>query len=285
MRIDAHQHFWRYNADEYDWIDDSMAGLRRDFLPEDLKTELQGAGFDGAVAVQTRQTLEETRWLLELAGSFPHVLGVVGWVDLRSPDVRSQLAKFAGNPKFLGVRHIVQSESNDRFLLQPEFLQGIAALEEFDLTYDILIYPKHLPVVAEFVKRFPRQRFVLDHLAKPQIKSGSLNSWDAGIRVLAENRNVFCKLSGLVTEADWENWKPSDFESYLDVALESFGSDRLMIGSDWPVCTVAGSYSQVMNLVMDYLSRYPDDVREAILGGNATTFWKLKRRDHAHEST
>ncbi len=285
MRIDAHQHFWRYNPDEYDWIDDSMACLRRDFLPEDLKTELQGAGFDGAVAVQTRQTLEETRWLLELAGSCPHVLGVVGWVDLRSPDVRSQLAQFAGNPKFLGVRHIVQSESNDRFLLEPEFLRGIAAIEGFDLTYDILIYPRHLPVAAEFVKRSPRQRFVLDHLAKPLIKSGSLQPWQSGIRELAQSTNVFCKLSGLVTEADWKNWKPSDFEPYLDVALESFGSDRLMIGSDWPVCKVAGSYSQVMNLVMDYLSRYPDDVREAILGGNAASFWKLDRRDHAHEST
>ena len=175
MRIDAHQHCWRYNPDEYDWIDESMVGLRRDFLPEDLKIELEGAGFDGAVAVQARQTLEETRWLLELAASAPYVLGVVGWIDLRSPDVRLQLAEFAGNPKLLGVRHIVQSESNDRFLLQPEFLRGIAALEEFDLSYDILIYPRHLPVAAEFVQRFPRQRFVLDHLAKPQIKSGSLD--------------------------------------------------------------------------------------------------------------
>src|SRR5207244_1698844 len=222
---------------QYGWIDDSMAGLRRDFLPADLKRELEEAGFDGAVAVQARQTLEETRWLLELAASSNHVLGVVGWVDLRSSNVRLQLAEFAGNPKFLGVRHIVQSESDDRFLLQPEFLRGIAALEEFDLTYDILIYPRHLPVAAEFVKRFPRQRFVLDHVAKPLIKSGSLQPWQSGVRELAQDTNVFCKLSGLVTEADWKNWKSSDFEPYLDVALESFGKDRLMIGSDWPVCT------------------------------------------------
>ncbi len=281
MRIDAHQHFWRYNANEYGWIDDSMAGLRRDFLPEDLRREMEAAGFDGAIAVQTRQTLEETRWLLELAASSSYVLGVVGWVDLRSPNVRSQFAEFAGNPKFLGVRHIVQSEPDDRFLLQPEFLRGIAALEGFDLTYDILIYPRHLPVAAEFVRRFPRQRFVLDHLAKPLIKSGSLQPWQSGIRDLAQNTNVFCKLSGLITEADWKNWKSSDFEPYLDVALESFGRDRLMIGSDWPVCTVAGSYSETMNLVMEYLEKYPAEVRNAVLGENAEQFWKLDRRKDA----
>jgi len=284
MRIDAHQHFWRYNADEYGWIDDSMASLRRDFLPADLKAELEGAGFNGAIAVQARQTLEETRWLLERAASSSHVLGVVGWVDLRSPNVRSQLAEFAGKPKFLGVRHIVQSEPDDRFLLQPEFLRGIAALEEFDLSYDILIYPRHLPGAAEFVKRFPRQRFVLDHLAKPLIKSGSLQPWQSGIRELAQNTNVFCKLSGLVTEADWKNWKSSDFDTYLDIALESFGRDRLMIGSDWPVCTVAGSYSQVMGIVVEYLGKYREDVRVAIVGENAATCWKLSERDRAQKS-
>src|SRR5437667_4070401 len=284
MRIDAHQHFWRYNADEYGWIDDSMAGLRRDFLPADLKRELEAAGFDGAVAVQARQTLEETRWLLELAASSNHVLGVVGWVDLRSSNVRLQLAEFAGNPKFLGVRHIVQSESDDRFLLQPEFMGGIAALQKFDLTYDILIYPRHLPVAAEFVKRFPRQRFVLDHVAKPLIKSGSLQPWQSGIRELAQNTNVFCKLSGLVTEADWKKWKASDIDPYLEVAHESFSRDRLMIGSDWPVCTVAGSYSQVMGIVVEYLGKYPNDVREAMPRWNAERFWKLNQRDHAQKS-
>jgi L-fuconolactonase len=281
MRIDAHQHFWRYNPDEYEWIDNSMSRLRRDFLPANLKAELDASGFDGAIAVQARQTLEETRWLLELAETSSHVLGVVGWVDLRSSEVRPQLAEFARNPKFLGVRHIVQSEPDDRFLLQPEFLRGIAALEEFDLTYDILIYPLHLPVAAEFVKHFPRQRFVLDHLAKPLIKSGSLQPWQTGIRELARHPNVFCKLSGLVTEADWKNWKPSDVEPYLDTAFECFGPERLMIGSDWPVCTVAASYSQVMNLVIEYLSQYPDAVRDAVLGGNAANFWKLDKRKSA----
>ncbi len=279
MRIDAHHHFWRYNSDEYDWIDESMACLRRDFLPADLKPELARAGFDAAIAVQTRQTLEETKWLLELAEASPFIAGVIGWVDLRAPNVRAQLQGLARNPKLLGVRHIVQSDPDDRFLLQPEFLGGIHALEDFDLTYDILIYPRHLAVATEFVQRFPRQLFVLDHLAKPLIKSGSLHPWISGIRDLAQFPNVFCKLSGLVTEADWKSWKPEHMAPYLDVALESFGPERLMIGSDWPVCTVAGSYSQVMNVVIEYLSKYPEHVQKAVLGGTAEKFWKLEARD------
>jgi L-fuconolactonase len=275
MRIDTHQHFWRYNPEEFGWIDDSMATLRRDFLPHNLEPELAAAGFDGSIAVQARQTLDETRWLLELAASSPLILGVVGWVDLRSPDVRAQLDEFAGNPKLLGIRHIVQSEPDDRFLLQPEFLRGISGLEEFDLTYDILIYAKHLPVAAEFVQRFPRQRFLLDHLAKPPIKSGELHPWDSGIRELAKSPNVFCKLSGLVTEADWKNWKPEHIVPFLDVAFDSFGPVRLMIGSDWPVCAVAASYSRVMNVIREYLSKYPSDVQNAVLGENAHRFWKL----------
>ena len=275
MRIDAHQHFWRYNTDEFDWIDDSMSALRRDFLPGDLKPELEGAGFHGSIAVQARQSLDETRWLLALADSSPLILGVVGWVDLRSPDVLSQLRVFAGNPKLVGVRHIVQSEADDRFMLQPDFLRGIGALEEFDLGYDILIYPKHLSVAAEFVKHFPRQRFVLDHLAKPLIKARTIQPWEAGMRELAKSPNVFCKLSGMVTEADWRNWKPEDMTPYIDVALSCLGSERLMIGSDWPVCTVAASYAETMNVVLRYFERYPADVQDAVLGGNAQRFWKL----------
>src|SRR5450631_3012586 len=184
MHIDAHQHFWIYNPAEYDWIDDAMSTLRRDFLPEDLAPELESSDFHGSVTVQARQTLEETNWLLQLAESSPSILGVVGWADLRSPDIRSQLKVLTRNPKLVGVRHIVQSEPDDRFLLQPEFLRGVSVLEEFDLAYDILIYTKHLPVAAEFVERFPRQRFVLDHLAKPPIKSGDLEPWTRGIRDL-----------------------------------------------------------------------------------------------------
>src|SRR5271170_3729148 len=267
MRIDAHQHFLIYNQREYDWIDETMASIRRDFLPAELKQELEHAGFAGSVLVQVRQTLEETRWLLELAENNPFILGVVGWVDLRSPHVRAVLQSFAGKSKLVGIRHIVQAESGD-FLLDEDFLRGISVLEEFDLAYDLLIYTKHLPLAAEFVKRFPRQRFVLDHLAKPPIKSGAVDLWARGIRELALFPNVHAKVSGLVTEADWRAWKPEDVRPYLDVAFESFGAKRLMIGSDWPVCTVAASYARVVNLVKDYMSPYPVQEQEAVLGGN-----------------
>lgn len=277
MHIDAHQHFWRYNEREYGWIDDSMAALRRDFLPDDLKPELECNGFQGCVAVQARQTLEETRWLLELAENAPFILGVVGWVDLRSPRLRFELESLARHRKLVGVRHIVQSEPDERFPLQADFLRGIAMLEEFDLAYDILIYARHLPVAAEFVAKFPRQRFVLDHLAKPPIKSGAIDDWARGMRKLAAFSNVHCKLSGLVTEADWHAWKPEDMRPYLDVAFECFGPSRLMIGSDWPVCAVAGSYSRVVDVVKDYVRKFSAEERESVLGGNAATFWRLKR--------
>jgi L-fuconolactonase len=275
MRIDAHQHFWIYNQREYDWIDETMAAIRRDFLPADLKPQLERAEFGGCVLVQVRQTLEETRWLLELAKNNPFILGVVGWVDLRSPRVRADLESFAGNSKLVGIRHIVQSEPDD-FLLDADFQRGISMLEEFDLAYDLLIYTKHLPLAAEFVKRFPRQRFVLDHLAKPPIRSGAVDLWARGIRELASFPNVYAKVSGLVTEADWHAWKPEDVRPYLDVAFESFGAKRLMIGSDWPVCTVAASYARVVNLVKDYMSNYAVQEQEAVLGGNAASFWRLK---------
>jgi len=275
MRIDAHQHFWRYNAAEYDWIDGSMTRLRRDFLPSDLEPELRQKGFDGSIAVQARQSLEETNWLLKLAAGSPRILGVVGWVDLRSPDVRKQLENLCGETKLVGVRHIVQSEPDERFLLQAEFLRGIAMLEGFGLTYDILIYPRHLAVAAEFVQRFPQQRFVLDHLAKPLIRKRIEEPWKGDLRELAKWPNVFCKLSGMVTEADWGSWKADDFRSYLDAAFEYFGAERLMIGSDWPVCTVAGSYSAVMSIVMEYLTKFPGEAADAVLGGNAQRFWGL----------
>lgn len=253
-----------------------MAALRRDFLPEHLKPELEARNFRGSVAVQARQTIEETRWLLELADQSPWTLGVVGWVDLQSRGVGSQLQSFAKHPKLVGVRHIVQSEPDDEFLLRPDFLRGIAALEDFDLAYDILIYTRHLPVAAEFVARFPRQRFVLDHMAKPPIKSGEIDSWADGIRRLAEFPNVHCKLSGLVTEADWERWEPEHIRPYLDVAFDAFTAERLMIGSDWPVCLAAGSYAQVMQVVTDYIAQLDSAARDGVMGGNAQRFWRLK---------
>jgi L-fuconolactonase len=275
MHIDAHQHFWTYNQREYGWINEMMASIRRDFLPDELRPQLEKNGFQGTILVQVRQTLEETRWLLRLAEATPFILGVVGWVDLCSPQLRVDLESFEGKSKLVGIRHIVQGEPDD-FLLRPDFLRGISLLEEFDLAYDILIYPRHLRVAAKFVGRFPRQRFVLDHLAKPPIKSGAVDSWARGIRELASFPNLYAKVSGLVTEADWQAWKPEDIRPYLDVAFECFGPSRLMIGSDWPVCTVAASYERAMNLVKDYLSSYAPAEREAVLGGNAVNFWRLK---------
>jgi L-fuconolactonase len=251
-----------------------MQALRRDFMPDHLEPELEQNGFNASIAIQARQSLEETQWLLNLAGRHPFIAGVVGWVDLRSPQLRQQLEPLCRNRKFVGVRHIVQSEPDDRFLLQADFLRGIAMLEEFDLSYDILIYTRQLGVAAEFVSRFARQRFVLDHLAKPHIRTGDLTDWRQGFRNLAKFPNVFCKLSGMVTEADWSRCKTTDFTPYLDTAFESFGADRLMIGSDWPVCTVAGDYARVMNIVKDYLSKLSQEERDAVLGKTAEKFYE-----------
>src|SRR5215469_13156621 len=273
MQIDAHQHFWKYDPTQYEWIDDSMAALRRDFGPEDLALALKENDFDGSIAVQARQSIQETRWLLDLADHSRQVLAVVGWVDLRAPNVKSQLRELTGNPKLLGIRHIVQSEPDDQFLLRRDFLDGIAILEEFGLAYDILIYTKHLPVAIEFVKKFPRQLFVLDHLAKPPIRRGPMDSWAEGIRRISDFPNVYCKLSGLVTEADWGTWTTKQIHPYIKVAVEAFGLERLMIGSDWPVCLVASSYRRVMALVQDYFKGYSSEQRELLFGGNAQRFW------------
>lgn len=275
MRIDSHQHFWKYNPIEYGWIDDTMAVLRQDFLPDDLASELAMSGLDGSVAVQARQSLEETEWLLDLSDKHDIIKGVVGWVDLRSPDLVRQLDSFAGNKKLVGVRHVVQDEPDDRFLLREDFMRGVGELTKYDLVYDILIFERQLPAALEFVKNFPDQPFVLDHIAKPKIKAGELEPWAENIKRLARFENVFCKVSGMVTEADWHNWSPGHFRPYLDVVFEAFGASRIMFGSDWPVCTVAASYGQVFSLVEDYISGLSPDAREAILGINAAKIYGL----------
>ena len=280
-RIDSHQHFWRYDPREYDWIDERMGALKRDFLPADLSPLLAEAGFAACVAVQARPSLDETAWLLDLADRNPFVAGVVGWVDLCSPEAPAQLERFGNHPRLVGVRHIVQGEPDDRFLLRPDFGRGIALLEEFGLAYDILIYPRHLPVAVEFVRRFPRQRFVLDHLAKPEIARGEIRAWSRGIRDLATAPNVFAKLSGLVTEADWKRWTPDEVRPYLDVAFQCFGPARLMVGSDWPVCTLAADYAKTMALVTRYLEGRPEAERDAVLGGNAQAFWDLDLKERS----
>jgi L-fuconolactonase len=276
MKIDGHQHFWRYNPAEYGWIDDSMAALRRDFLPGDARREMAHAGIDACVAVQVRQSLEETRWLLALADANPFIAGVVGWVDLQADDVRGQIEQFATNQKLVGIRHIVQSEADDRFLLRPAFCRGVSLLEDLELAYDILIYPRHFAVAADFISRFKHQRFVIDHLAKPDIRSGEFREWEKGLRRLAELTQVFCKVSGLVTEADWQRWTPEQLRPYLDVAFDCFGANRLIAGSDWPVCTVAAGYATTMSIVDDYLIGRPEADREAVMGGNAQRFWNLR---------
>ena len=275
MVVDAHQHFWRYDPDEYAWIDDSMRALRRDFLPDELRTEMDAAAVDASIVVQVRQTAEETRWMLELAGRHPFVAGVIGWVDLQADDVERALERVAADRRLLGVRHIVQAEPDDRFLLRPAFRRGIAALRQFDLTYDILIYPRHLPAACELVAGCPAQTFVLDHLAKPEIRRRAIDEWARDLERLASAPNVWCKVSGLVTEADWARWQPADLHPYLDVAFACFGPGRLLAGSDWPVCTVAADYSHTMGVLRDYLERRPAGERDAVLGGNAQRLWRL----------
>lgn len=271
MRIDAHQHFWKYNAADYGWMQPDWP-IRRDFLPDDLAPLLTAAGLAGSVAVQARQSLAESRWLLELADQQPLIKGVVGWVDLRADNVADQLAEFARHPKFVGVRHVVQDEPDDRFMVRPDFLRGIAQLQQFDLTYDILIFPRQLPAAVELARSFPAQSFVLDHLAKPAIKAGMLSPWREQIRELAKSPNVMCKVSGLVTEADWKGWKPAECKPYLEVVFEAFGEDRLMFGSDWPVCLLAGSYERVHRLVADYAGT-ADFAK--LFGLNAARFYGL----------
>ena len=275
MRIDAHQHFWSYSAAEYPWIGKGMERLAHDHLPADLAPLAAAEGIGGSVAVQARQSLEESRWLLELSDANPLIRGVVGWVDLRSTHVEDQLREVAEHPKFVGVRHVVQDEPDPRFLLGESFLHGIGKLATFGLTYDLLLYPQQLPAAAEFVGRFPEQPFVLDHLAKPRIKAGELDPWRRDLKALAAHGNVLCKLSGMVTEADWQGWKRADFTPYLEVALETFGPKRLMIGSDWPVCTLAAGYPDTIGIVRDFLAPLAAAEREAIEGGNAARFYAL----------
>ena len=273
MRIDAHQHFWKYSAAEYEWIGDDMPELKRNFLPRDLKPLLASEGFDGSIAVQARQSLEETRWLLELAEQNDFVKGVVGWVDLCSTELPAQLERFAGHPKLVGVRHILQGEPDDEFMLRPEFRKGIARLAGYGLTYDLLLYPRHLPAAVKLVREFPKQPFVLDHVAKPGIADGVLEPWARDIRELARFGNVCCKVSGMVTEARWKQWRAEDFRPYLDVVFEAFGPERVMIGSDWPVCTVSASYAETIGMVKEYIRQFSDEQQEAILGGNCAAFY------------
>lgn len=275
MRVDSHQHFWHYHPVRDAWITDEMARLKRDFLPADLLPELRASGIDACVAVQADQSEEETRFLLDLAEEHCEIAGVVGWVDLLDEKVEERLEHFSRFRKLRGFRHIVQAEPDDRFLLRKDFLRGVGMLSRFGFTYDILIYARHLAVADQFVQQFPHQKFVVDHIAKPQIKARELHEWSRGILAIAKHPNVWCKVSGLVTEADCKRWTPDDFRPYLDVVFEAFGIDRVMFGSDWPVCLLGGNYRRVKAIVDDYTQSFPVIDKEKIFGRNAVRFYGL----------
>ena len=280
--LDSHQHFWKYDSsDDFLWITENMAVIRRDFLPEDLAPELAANGIDRSIAVQASQSEDDTKFLLDLAATHDSIAGVVGWVDLCAANARERLREFSRHKKLRGIRHLVQSEPDDRFMLRKDFLRGLACLNEFGLTYDILIYPKQLPAAVELVRLMPDQPFVVDHIAKPLVKVREIDSWSRHMRALAAGPNVFCKVSGMIAEADWKRWRPEDFTPYLDVVLDAFGPERLMFGSDWPVCLIAGTYRQVKQLVEGYIAQRSGaeqdkrSLAQAIFGGTAARFYGI----------
>lgn len=277
MTIDSHQHFWRYEPAGYGWLTEDMRVLRRDFLPMDLRREMDAAGVDGSIAVQAMQTLDETRFLLEQARSNPFVLGVVGWVPLAGPGLGAALDEFAGDPLLKGCRHVLQDEPDDGYMLRPDFNDGVRALTAAGLPYDILIYERHLPAAVEFVDRHPDQAFVLNHIGKPRIREGSFSTWNGWMRALARRPRVYCKVSGLATEAEWSGWKGADLRPYLDAVLEAFGPERLMFGSDWPMCLLAVGYGRWFRIVREFVSGLGAMERDRVLRGTAAEAYGLDR--------
>ena len=274
-RLDAHQHFWKYDPAEYGWISDEMRAIRRDFLPADLRAACEDAGVSGSIAVQARQTIEETRWLLQLAAGDAFVRGVAGWVPLVKPDVAKDLEELAADARLRGVRHVLQDEPDEQYMLRDDFNAGIRTLKRFGLVYDILIYERHLPQTIEFVDRHPDQLFVLDHVAKPRVAAHELSPWRERFTELSRRANVYCKMSGLLTEADYRKWKEPDVAPYIDVALEAFGPQRLMFGSDWPVLSAAASYSRWVSIVENALRALSDAERQRIWRGTAEEAYGL----------
>jgi len=273
-RIDSHQHFWKFDPIRDSWIDDSMLKIQRDFLPKDLLPLLSQNKFAGCVAVQASQSEEETNFLLDLALKNDFIKGVVGWVDLRAENIAERLNHFSKYEKLKGFRHVVQGEPDD-FMFRKDFRNGIATLKEFNFTYDILIFHRQLSAAIDLVKSFPEQAFVIDHIAKPDIKSGDIESWKKGMEEIAKFENVQCKISGMVTEADWNQWKPSDLKPYLDVIFENFSTDKILFGSDWPVCNVASDYTEVVKTLEDYIAPFSIEDQNKIWCENAKSFYKL----------
>ncbi len=275
MTIDSHQHFWQYDPNRHSWIGEDMSVLKRDFLPEDLLSELKLSEIEGSIAVQADQSLSETRFLLDLSVQQDFIKAVVGWVDLRSDDLGNHLDRYSDTKKLAGFRHVVQDEPDVNFMLQPDFQRGIDALAAYDFTYDILIFPPQLPAAIELVKKFPTQPFVVDHIAKPYIKAGAIDFWKKSITALSKHDNVWCKISGLVTEADWDQWKYEDMVPYLDVVFDQFGTNKVMFGSDWPVCLLGGTYSSIKQIIDRYIEGFSDSEKESIMGLNAMEFYKI----------
>jgi L-fuconolactonase len=275
LKIDAHQHFWQFEPVRDSWIDESMQAIQRDFLPEDLEPILQQHGLDGCITVQSDQTETENEFQLKNAGKNSIVKGVVGWVDLCSPQVEQRLEYYSQFELLKGFRHILQGEPDAAFMLQKPFMHGISLLQKFGFTYDILIFPLHLQNAKILVQSFPDQPFVIDHMAKPDIKNKNIDTWKKDIKAIAELENVSCKVSGIVTEADWNNWKTTDFAPYLEVVFEAFGTKRLMFGSDWPLCNVAGGYEKMISIVQNYTSALTQNEQELFWGGNAINFYNL----------
>jgi L-fuconolactonase len=275
MIIDSHQHFWKYNSDEFAWIDESMEKIQKDFLPEDLASIFSETGVDGSVAVQARQKTEETSWLLELSVEYEWIRGLIGWVPLTEIDVSKHLDRYSLSGKMKGVRHVVHDEPDDQFILRDDFNLGITQIRQYELVYDILIFEKHLPQTIQFVDRHPNQLFVLDHIGKPMIQEGLDTPWRKNIQKLARRENVYCKLSGIVTEADYEHWTESQIEPYMEIVVDAFWPKRVMFGSDWPVCTVAAEYKEWLDIVLGYLDSFSENERDRILSGTAIEAYDL----------
>lgn len=279
--VDAHFHLWSYSAEEYGWIGDDMLPLRRNFMPDDLRREMDDAGVRAAIAVQARQSLEETRWLLRLARQHSFIAGVVGWAPIASDDFPRQLEALTVDPTLKGLRHVLQDDAGDAYMLREDFNRGIEALHGTGLVYDILILERQLPFAIQFVDRHPQQVFVIDHLAKPKIRSGEISRWREQLRELARRQNVWCKLSGMVTEANWERWTMDDLQPYVEVALECFGPQRLMAGSDWPVCTLACGYGRWWQILREFVSPLTLAEQQDILEENAARVYRLNMQSHA----
>lgn len=276
MIIDAHHHYWKYDPVTYDWIDDSMKVIRQDFLPGQLSTILPEAGVDGVITVQARQMIEETDWLLEMATHTPFMKGVVGWLPLVEDNLECHLIKYSEEPLLKGLRHVIQGEDDPEFILRPDFNRGIALLKKYGLVYDILIVEKQLPNTIRFVDKHPNQLFVLDHIAKPLIGKQELSPWKENIRELAKRENICCKLSGMVTEADFQHWTPEQLQPYFEVVMEAFGPIRLLYGSDWPVCLVATDYKSWAELVRKNIAAFSPEEQAGIMGGNAQRIYGLQ---------